>query len=75
MTLEKYKDWLLNILLKGITFEYDNETEQYSLINDETPGIFWIWDTKEKAIKEYLSWLQDSILINENMKNEISTIA
>jgi len=75
MTLEKYKDWLFNTLLKGIKFEYDNETNQYSLINNETPGIFWLWETKEKAIKEYLSWLGDSILINENMKNEISAIA
>ena len=69
MTLEKYKNWLLNTLLKGIKFEFDKETNQYSLINNETPWIFWIWETKEEAIEEYLSWFSDSILINENSKN------
>jgi hypothetical protein len=75
MTLEKYKDWILSTLLKGIKFEYDKETNQYSLINNETPGIFWLGDTKKEAIQEYLSWFMDNILINENIKDEISAIA
>lgn len=75
MTLKKYNESIFNRLLKWIKFIFDEETEQYSLINDETPWIFWLWNTKKEAIEEYISSFSDSILINENIKNEIKTFA
>jgi hypothetical protein len=58
-----------------VEFEYDEETQQYSLINNDTPWIFWVWETKEDAVVEYLSWLKDMILVDEKGVNETKAIA
>lgn len=56
--IEKISSW--------VKIEFDIETKQYSLVNDLTPGVYWIWDSKEEAIKEYLSSLGDLILLNNS---------
>jgi len=75
MNLIDYKRNLLEEISQTLVIEFDNETSQYSLINDSTPGIFWLWNTKEEAIEEYLSALKDMILVSENIKNETLTVA
>jgi len=75
MSLIDYKRNLLEEISQNLVIEFDNETSQYSLINDSTPGIFWLWNTKEEAIEEYLSALRDMILVSENIKNETLTVA
>lgn len=66
---------MVNQLTKWMKIEFDNETNQYSVFNDLTPGIYGVWDTKEESIKEYISGLEDFIYVNFNIKNESKTFA
>lgn len=66
---------LFEQIANSVVFEFDNETNQFCIINDNTPGIYWIWNTKKEAINEYLSSLGDLILISDKEKNETMTIA
>jgi hypothetical protein len=75
MNLINYKKNLFEKISAWVEFSYDEETRQYSLINDNTPWIFGVGETKEEAVSEYLSWLKDMILIDEKGKNEAKTIA
>ena len=75
MNLVNYKKNLFEKISAGVEFEYDEETQQYSLINNDTPWIFWVWETKEDAVVEYLSWLKDMILVDERGVNETKAIA
>lgn len=75
MNLVNYKKNLFEKISAGVKFEYDKETQQYSLINNDTPWIFWVWETKEDAVTEYLSWLKDMILVDEKGVNETKAIA
>lgn len=43
--------------MKKNNIKYDIETSQYYIINDLTPGIYWLWDTKKEAAEEYFSSL------------------
>ncbi len=65
--LEKISLW--------VNIEFDAETKQYTLINHETPWVYGVWDTKEEAIKEYLSCLWDLILVNNSRNYETKTFA
>ena len=75
MNLVNYKKNLFEKISAGVEFEYDEETQQYSLINNDTPWIFWVWEKKEDAVVEYLSWLKDMILVDEKGVNETKAIA
>ena len=75
MNLVNYKKNLFEKISAGVEFEYYEETQQYSLINNDTPWIFWVWETKEDAVVEYLSWLKDMILVDEKGVNETKAIA
>jgi len=76
MNLINYKEKnLFEEINNWINIDFDNVTSQYSIHNDNTPWIFWLWDSKENAIKEYLSWLQDMILISHTKKNETTAVA
>ena len=70
MNLKKYNKNLFEELSSWIVFEFDDETKQYSLINDSTPGIYWVWITKKEAVSEYISSFEDMILINEKRRNK-----
>lgn len=75
MILKNYKKNLFQDLSESVVIEFDKETKQYCVINDNTPGIYWIWDTKEEAVSEYLSSLKDMILIDDSIKDETYTVA
>jgi hypothetical protein len=64
---EKISNW--------VKIEFDTETWQYSIINDNTPWIFWIWDSLQEAVSEYLSSLWDLILINNAKQYGAKTFA
>lgn len=49
--------------MKHNNIKYDIETTQYYIINDLTPGIYWLGNTKKDAIEEYFSSLN---FINNN---------
>ncbi len=66
---------LLEKISMWVVIEFDVETTQYCVINDETPWVFWIWDTKQEAIDEYLSCLSDMILINNSKNYEVEAFA
>ncbi len=75
MTLEKFQNSLFNSLSNWIEIEYDEETKQYCLVNEETPWVYGIWETKQIAVDEYLSSLRELILINQAEKNEVEALA
>lgn len=66
---------LLDKISVWVEIEYDKETNQYTLINNETPWVYWLWETLEDAVWEYLSWLWDLILINNSKKNDFKAFA
>jgi len=66
---------MVNKLVQWIRIEYDGETIQYTIYNDLTPGVYGVWETKQEAIREYLSGLEDFICINFDIKNDIKTFA
>jgi hypothetical protein len=74
MNLQNYKKNLFELISEWVEIEYDKQTKQYCLINNDTPWIYWLWDTKDEAISEYLSWIKDMILVKQNSKNEINTV-
>lgn len=74
MNLKNYKLNLLNKFIKWAEIEYDEVTKQYSIINYKTPWVYWLWDTKEHALEEYLLWLKDMILVNKYETNEVMSI-
>ena len=47
----------------NIIIEFDLETNQYSVVNDLTPWVYWLWDSKELALSNYFLCLQNSYLI------------
>lgn len=65
--LEKISSW--------VNIDFDEETKQFTLTNDETPWVYGIWETQEEAINEYLSCLGDLILVNNTKKYETKAIA
>jgi hypothetical protein len=73
MVLASYKNNLFEEISSWVQFEYDKETSQYSVINESTPWIYWLWDTKSEAVWEYLSGLRDMILVDDWMKDEYQT--
>jgi len=48
--------------LKDLIIEYDKETDQYYVINDQTPWVYGIWENVEDALNEYFSALKDYVL-------------
>lgn len=63
-------------LFESLKIELDKETGQYSIWNDLTPGVYGIGNTKQEAIKEYMSSLEDHVLSHYKLHNEESqTIA
>jgi hypothetical protein len=66
INFENFLDWL--------EINFDKETNQYYVINDLTPGVYGIGNTKKQAIDEYFSALKDmvlSYLLKEN--DEVKT--
>ena len=49
----------LSKFVSGLHIEFDSETKQYSVVNDQTLGIYGLWETKEKAINEYSQALEE----------------
>lgn len=74
MNLYNYKKNLFELILEWVQIDYDTVTKQYCLINNETPWIYWLWNTKDEAISEYLSWFKDMILVKQSSKNENTTV-
>lgn len=62
-------------ILENFKIEYDKETNQYSIINDMIPGIYWLWDSMEEAIEEYTSAFRDSFLINSKKTYDTKAFA
>ena len=62
-------------IIDSFKIEFDAETNQYTIINDLTPGIYWLWDTMEEAIEEYSSSFKDSFLISNKYEYEAKAIA
>ncbi len=64
------------IFYNNLRIEFDEETNQYSVYNDFTPWIYWLWDTQNDAIKEYFSCLYSAYISNlTEIKNENITFA
>lgn len=59
----------------NIIIEFDSETNQYSVANDSTPWIFWLWDSKELALFDYFSCLQSAYFNNLINSNEVKAVA
>jgi hypothetical protein len=53
-----------NNLLEQMVITYDPDQQQYSIYNDATPWVYGIGETKPDAIQEYVSALQDFLLIS-----------
>jgi len=47
-----------------IVVEYDDETRQWYVYNNNTPWVYGLWETKKNAFLQYLDVLQESIQID-----------
>ena len=55
--------WINDIWSK-IVVEYDSDTKQWYIYNDNTPGIYSTWETKKEAFLQYLDVLKESIQVD-----------
>jgi hypothetical protein len=45
---------------------YDAVTKQYYIYNDQTIGIYGLWETKKDAVQQYVSAFHESLLLDSN---------
>lgn len=67
-----------------LAISYDEETQQWYVSNDNTPWVFWLWETKQDALKQYLEVLKESVMVDftnlflqsneKSFKKEVHTI-
>lgn len=59
----------------NINVQFDEETKQYYIHNDDTPGVYGLGEDMEVALEEYLSGIKDFILVSYKEKHGAKAFA